>query len=451
MTDPPPRDYTSGSLVRNIWDLGLPLAGSSLLFSLPSIAESYWLGKVSRTALAAASMGMALRIVLISLIMGVSTGGMALVARHVGAREQEAADRATEQTQLLIVGAAVLLGAVGYTFAPALLRLMGAEGDTWGEAVRYARVIFVGLWAMELIPSMGAVLRGAGSADWAFRINVVSTGALLLLQPLLTLGLGPLPALGVQGAALAQVLGNTVGVAFQQMVFLTGRARVRIRLKDLGVDRHMMARILRLALPSSVERFMPNLAQTIMLKLVAAWGETTLAGYAVTTRLFGLAMMVTMGFGGAAPTLVGQNLGARKPTRAERSAWLVAAIACGLVVVTLIPLAWGAPRAIALFNSDPEIVAVGVRCLRIMALGRVFLTLATVIAMALRGAGDTLSPMWISTGTLWLVQIPLTYALPRIAGWGVTGLWVALTITPLVTAGAVCLRFLQGHWKTIRV
>lgn len=212
MTDRRQRDYTSGSLAHNIWDLGLPIMAGQVLFGLPGIAESFWLGKLGSAALAAASMGMALRIVMISLVMGLSTGGMALVARYVGAGEQEAADRATQQTQMLILMAVAVLGVMGFLCAPTFLQWMGAEGAVLGEGVRYAQVLFVGLWAMELIPSMNALFRGAGN-------------------------------------------------------------------NEVGVDRHMIARILRLALPTAVERFMPNLARTIMLGLVAAWGVTTLAGY----------------------------------------------------------------------------------------------------------------------------------------------------------------------------
>jgi Na+-driven multidrug efflux pump len=188
-----------------------------------------------------------------------------------------------------------------------------------------------------------------------------------------------------------------------------------------------------------------------MLGLVAVWGTTVLAGYTVATRIFHLTMMASMGLGSAAPALVGQNLGAHKPERAERSAWIVAGVAMGLVMLVLTPFAILAPKAIALFDAGPEVISIGTTCLRIMALGQVFLTLASVIGMALRGAGDTLSPMWISTGSLWLVQIPLAYGLPRITSWGATGLWVALAITPMVTATAVCLRFRQGQWKLKQV
>jgi putative MATE family efflux protein len=250
---------------------------------------------------------------------------------------------------------------------------------------------------------------------------------------------------------MAQVLGSTVGVGLQQYVLFSGRARVQIRLDDIQVDRHMIGRILRMALPTTVERLMPNSAQTIMLGLVAVWGEIVLSGYSVASRIFSLTLMMSMGLGGAAPTLVGQNLGAQKPERAQRSAWLVSAIAVGLVTALLSPVALLAPRIIALFNADPEVIALGARCLRIMALGQVFLALASVMSMALRGAGDTLSPMVISTGTLWLVQIPLAYGLPRIAGWETTGLWVALAVTPIVTASAVSFRFRQGKWKSIRI
>jgi len=451
MADHEQRDYTSGRLARNIWDLGLPMTAGWLLFGLPTIMESYWLGKLGSVALAAASMAMALRIVLISLIMGLSTGGMALVARHMGAGEQAAADQATQQTQVLILIAAALLGAAGFVLAPSLLGLMGAEGAMLREGVHYARVVFVGLWAMELIPSMAALLRGAGSAEWVFRISLVATGTIFFLQPLLILGWGPLPALGVGGAALAHVLGNAAGLVLQQYVFLTGRARIRIRLAGLGFDWRMMGRILRLALPAAVERFMPNLARTIMLGLVVLWGTATLAGYNVTTRIFTLTMMAGMGLGGVAPTLVGQNLGAQQPERAERSAWAVAGVAMALVVPVLIPLTVLAPQAIALFNTEPAVIAAGTHCLRVMATGQAFMSVAMIIAMSLRGAGDTLSPMLISTGALWLVQIPLAYGLSQAAGWGTTGLWLALSITPIVTAGAMSLRFRQGRWKVRRI
>mgnify|MGYP001150591035 CR=1 FL=1 len=451
MADREQCDYTSGRLARNIWDLGLPMTAGQLLFALPGIMESYWLGKLGSVALAAASMGTALRIVVISLIMGLSTGGMALVSRHVGAGEQAAADQATQQTQVLILIAAALLGAGGFVLAPPLLRLMGAEGAMLREGVRYARVVFVGLWAMELIPSMAALLRGAGSAECAFRISLVASVSACFLQPFLILGWGSLPSLGVRGAALAQVLGNTAGLVLQQYIFLTGRARIHIRLAELGFDRHMMGRILRLALPAAVERFMPNLARTIMLALIAAWGTATLAGYNVTTRVFSLTMMASMGLGAVAPTLVGQNLGAQQPERAERSAWAVAGVAMSLVVPLLIPLTLLAPQAIALFNTEPAVIAAGTHCLRVMATGQAFMSLGMIIAMSLRGAGDTLSPMLISTGTLWLVQIPLAYGLPQVAGWGTTGLWLALTITPIVSAGAMSLRFRQGRWKMRRI
>jgi putative MATE family efflux protein len=402
-------------------------------------------------ALAASSMGMALRVVFISLVMGLSGGGMALVARHIGARDQATADRATQQTELSILMATTLLGAVGALLAPTLLRWMGAEGVMLAEAVRYARVIFIGLWALELIPSMNALLQGAGSPEWAFRSTLLSVGTICLLQPLLILGWGPLPSLGVTGAALALVLGYATGLVLQQTVFLTGRARVRIPLQPLGIDGRMMVRILRLGLPIAVERFMPNLAQTIMLALVASLGTPTLAGYNVTTRLFSLAMMTGTGFGSVGGTLVGQNLGARQPGRAERSAWTVAGMATGLIAVVLLPLALLATAAVALFNREPEVIAAGSQCLRWMAAGQVFNTLGLSLTTALRGAGDTVSPMVISTGTLWLVQLPLAYGLSRAMGWGATGLWLALTITPMVTALAFSLRFRQGRWKTRRV
>ncbi|MGQ9630640.1 MAG: MATE family efflux transporter [bacterium] len=441
------RDPAEGNLIWNVWYLGLPMALSSFLFGLPGLSDAFWVGKLGPSALAGLGITVALRMLMISPIMGLATGGGAVIARYVGAGEGSRANLAAFQAVFLVVLFAGAIGATGFLFVGGLVRLMGGREDVVPLAIIYGRVIFAGLIAMEFLPSIGFLLNAAGSPNFTLWANIICTVVTLASEPLLIFGLGPLPGLGIGGAGLSIVFGSAVGSAYLLSVLLTGRARVRIDIRNLRLDWPIMRRIIAISLPSTAQRGMPNLSNTILMRIVSIYGTSALATYSVVMRAVGFLQSLCFGFSRASTTLVGQNLGAGKPLLAERSGWIVALITTGVMALGMGSMAIFARGAMGAFNADPEVVSMGVTMIRITAFGQVVLIFATSLDSALSGAGDTISPMVISTLSLWLVQLPLAYMFSRLTAWGPNGVWTALVFTNIFNGALMALRFWQGRWK----
>jgi len=421
------------------------------LFGVSGLVHAYWMGRVGRTALAAVTIGTTLRIALISPMMGLSAGGMAVVARHVGARDQRRADHAVMQTILLIFAFILPLCILGQLMGNTFLGWMGAEGALREEALAYLRIIFGGLVFMEMLPTLNGVIRGAGHPEYTLRINIVNVVMMLLLEPILVLGLGPLPAMGVRGAAWATVLSSASGVGAQLLTLRRGSAGLRIHLRNARPDRAVIKSVLKIALPTSAQRFSPNLAAALLMRLVTSFGNEVLTAYSVVMCLFGFLQCLPRGIGSATATIVGQNLGARRPARAERGTMLAVrgAIAASLVLfgaLTICPAG-----LLGLFDRTEAVLAIGMVATRYGLLWGTGMGWSTVVGMALGGAGDAVSPMLVNMGALWLVQLPLCWALSRGLGWGPQGIWAGMAVSFAVSAVAMALRFKGGRWKEIVV
>lgn len=446
-----PADYTSGSIVRNLWDLSWPMTLSMLLLTLPNVLDGVWLGRLGSEALAAAGLAMGLRITMISPLMALSMAGGAVVARYVGARDQENADRATLSVVLLMVISSGTMGIVGLAFKKHLLYLVGARDGVLPLAVQYVRVIFIGLIAMEMVPSLGGVFNAAGNPKIPLRVNLIVACSILVLEPFLVLGMGFFPGLGITGASLTLVIANTLGTLYAFYVLLTGRATARINVHDLRLDRRMIRRIVRIALPALVHRGTPNLAQTIRLRLISAYGAVPLAAYSIVMRMIQLALMPCTALTRATGVMVGQNLGAEKPQRSERAAYIAAAAIAVIATLMILSVSLSAHLVIGVFNREPEVMREATGLIRLLGIGQIFFTLNLAMEMGLVGAADTVSPMVISIIILWLVQLPLIYLLSRVMGLGTTGIWIALVISPLIQCAVTTLRFRQGYWKLKKI
>lgn len=443
----PQRDLTTGSLGRLVFKLALPSAAETALFQVATLLDIVWLGRLGGVALPAATLGYTLRLVLISPMMGLSVGGMALVARHLGARERRRADHAVMQTLLLVFAIVLPLSVVGLLFAPTFLRWMGAEGALLSDAVAYCRVIFAGLLFMEMLPTMNGVIRGAGHPEYTLRSNVANVGVMALAEPLLVLGLGPVPALGVAGAGWAVVLGSVAGIAVQLFILVRGSAGVTIRLADARPDLPTMGRILKVALPTAAQRFSPNLANAVLLRLVAGLGTDVLSAYSVVSRLFGFLQCLSMGIGNAAATMMGQNLGAGKPARAERATTIGMWSSLGVSLAAFGLLNVAAAPVLGLFARDATVIAIATQALLFTIVSGVGFGWLQVVSYALSGAGDALSPMVVNMAALWLVQLPACWALSGPLGLGAPGVWTGLAVGYLAGAAAITLQFRKGRWK----
>ncbi len=448
-TVPAMRDLAHGSIPRLIAILAAPATLEMALFSVVRLLDAYWMGQVSDLALASVVMGSTLRFVLISPMMGLSMGGMAVVARHVGRKDQELADNSVMQVLLLILFFSLPIAICGYLTAPTFLRWMGASGEILENAISYLRVIFIGLFFMECLPTMSGVIRGAGRPEYTLRINIINVVVLGVSEPILALGWGPIPALGVTGAAVASVLGSVAGVAGVFYLLLTGDAGVGLHLRHIKPDLDIMKGVLRIAIPNAAERLSPNLGSAAFLRIVAGFGDLVLTAYSVFQQVYQFFQAPTVGVSNASATMVGQNLGANEPDRSEESGWIGAWGAAGLSLVLYGVLAFGATYVLTWFHDDPRVIQVAAVGLYYSVVGAAGRGWGQVLGRALGGAGDAISPMVASIGALWMVQIPASWLL---SGWlGPPGIWAGMVLGDLAHALAMTWRFRQGRWKKIQV
>jgi putative MATE family efflux protein len=441
------RDLTRGSLNRAIWTLAPAMMLELGVLNVAQVLDTYWVGRLGSAALAAVTVCTTVRWVLNSLANGLGTGGMAVVARRIGGQDEETAGRAAGQTLLLGLGASLLLGGLGLAVAQPLLILLGADAEVLPLGLAYLRVALGGVFTLVLSFIINSMLRGAGEARWSMRVLIVSTATTVLLEPLLILGLGPLPPLGVVGSAWAFLLGYGVGLLMQIVLLVRGRTRLRLHLRHLQPDLPLMKRILAIALPSTVQMTLRSSSRLAILALVGFYGTFATAGYGVANRLLLMALIPCFGLGNAASTLVGQNLGAGQPERSARSAWWVSAYAAGYMAIMAVLLSLFAPSLIALFDPTPQVVAHGAECLRLVAWSEVATAIGVVLASSFGGAGNTVPAMAVNLISLWGLEVALALGLSRGLGWGVTGVWWGRALANLANGLLFWLWFRQGRWK----
>jgi putative MATE family efflux protein len=294
---------------------------------------------------------------------------------------------------------------------------------------------------MEMVPSVSGMLNAAGASSVGLTMRLWVMVTMLIAEPLLV------QWFGLEGAVLALVGSNAVGMFWGLGVLLSGRAPVRIDVHNLKLDFQMMKRILRIALPGVLQRGTPNLANSLLTRIVSSYGATTLAAWSIVQRVARFAQTPSMGLAFVVPAMVGQNLGAGKPQRAERAVKLISRIVVSVMVVVLGGLVLLAPQIMAFFSDDPASVSAGVQILRILSLGYLAFAFNGVYDAAQGGAGDTTSPMVINMIALWLIQLPLALLLPRIPALGTNGIWFALVIGWCIQAALMVWRYRQGHWK----
>ena len=443
----PSRDYTTGSLNKNIWLLAVPMVLEMGLVSIFRVADMFWVGKLGPDALAAITIGENIRWALSGLAMGQGIGGLAVVARRIGEKDEEGANHATLQAILLALGLALLISAVGYAFSEPMLHLLGTEPEVMPEGLAFLHVTFAGLAGFLMVPIVNSLFRGAGEARKALVVRMLAYGIGIVVEPVLIFGLGPLPPLGVAGAALSLVGSQWLGFLLQLGILSTGRARIRLDLRHLRVDPPLMLKIFRIALPSTIQMTLRSFSRATLLGIVALYGTFAVAAYGVAARVFMTVFVPGFGLGNAAATLVGQNLGAEKPERAARSAWLISGYNAALMIACIAVIVPLAEPIITAFNDTPGVVTLGAEALRVFAIGYVFSAMGSVLARGLDGAGNTLPAMVINLLTLWGIQIPLAWLLSSLLGWGTTGLWAGISAANVANGLIFAYWFRRGRWK----
>jgi len=443
-------DLTRIGLNRAIWLLAVLMTLEMAVNSVYQIADLYWVGRLGSEALAAVSIAGMVRWAIVSLSNGLSIGGLAIVARRIGERRPEAADHATTQAVVFALVASLGMALLGLATMRPLLVLLGADQHVLPLGLAFLRVTYLGLWAVVMVPVINALFRGAGDANIAFGVLAFANLFNVVLEPFLVLGWGPFPRLGVTGAALSMIIAQGLGLVLQLLILLSGRARIRLNLHHLRPDPTIIRRIVDIGTPSTVQMFLRAASRVIVLGLVGMFGTYALAGYGVANRVLLVAFIPGFGLGNAAATLVGQNLGARQPDRASKSAWIIAGYNVTLMSAFALFAFPMASRLVAVFDATPAVVGYGSAALRIIAVSYLFSAVGVVMGRSLDGAGNTVPAMAINAFSLWGMQIPLAYVLTR-THLGADGIWWAIAVANIANGLLMAYWFRRGGWKRRQV
>lgn len=444
------RDYTEGPIGRAILLLAIPMVLEMVLESVFAVVDVFWVSKLGPDAIATVGLTESMLALLYAVAIGLSMAAMATVARRTGEKNPEGAAAAAVQAISLGIAIAVPVGVFGATFAPKLLTLMGAPAGVLVH-VGFTRVMLGGNVVILLLFLINAIFRGAGDAAIAMRVLWLANIINLFLDPCLIFGLGPFPALGVTGAAVATTCGRGIAVIVQLVVLFRGRGRIAIALRHLHLDPTVMLRMLRLSGNAILQVMIGTASWIGLVRILSGFGSAVLAGYTIAIRIIVFAILPSWGMSNAAATMVGQSLGAGKPERAEKSVWIAGFYnMIFLGGVGLLFVLFTRPL-ISLFTSDPAVIPIGVSCLKTVSYGFLFYAYGMVMVQAFNGAGDTFTPTVINFVCFWLWEIPLAYFLAKKAGFGPRGVFLAIAIAFSTIAVVGSIAFRSGNWKRKKV
>ncbi len=444
-------DFTAGPLGRAVLLLAIPMVLETVLESLFAVVDIFWVSRLGPAAVAAVGLTESLLSVIYALAMGLGIGVTALVARRMGEQRPEAAARATAQALLLGTVAALVLGTAGAVLAPRLLALMGAEPAVVATGAGYTRVMLGGEATVILLFLMNAAFRGAGDAAIAMRVLWTANAVNLVLDPILIFGLGPIPALGVTGAAVATTTGRGIGVLVQLWALWRGRGRLAPARADLTPDPATMGALVRLSATGTLQMCVGMLSWIVLVRILAGFGSVALAGYTIAIRLVIFALFPSWGLSNAAATLVGQALGARRPERAVAAVRMAGRYNFWFLFAVGVLFVAGAPWLVARFTADAAVAAQAVACLRVVGLGFPIYAWGMVLTQAFNGAGDTWTPTWLNLLCFWILELPLAWALAHPAGIGPLGVYAAIPVAFSTLAVASWALFRRGRWQQAAV
>ncbi len=445
------QDYTTGSLNRAILLLAVPMVLEMVLESLFAVVDVFWVGRLGANAIATVGLTESLLSLIFAVGIGLSMSTTAMVARRIGEKDPEGAAVAGVQAIVLGLITSVAIGIPCFIYAPDLLRLMGASNDIVVLGSNYARIALGGSGAILMLFLNNAIFRGAGDAAIAMRLLWVSNIINLVIDPCLIFGWGPFPRLGVTGAALATFTGRSIGVAYQFYRLLRGSERIRILSRQLRVDFGVLWRLVRVSLTGILQFAIAHTSWIGLVRIVSVFGAAALAGYTIAIRIVVFVILPSWGLSNAAATLVGQNLGAKKPERAEQAVWRTGfynMLFLGSVGVFFI---FFAEPIVRLFTQDPAVIPLAAKCLRIVSYGNIGYAYAMVMLQAFNGAGDTVTPTIVNFFGFWLLEIPLAYWLAIRMGWKSDGAFYAIVVAECSIAAASAVLFKRGKWKTQKI
>ena len=446
--------YTQGSIRIAVFLLAIPMILELGFESVFAVVDMYFVSHLPNSKNAIATVGLTESVISLvyTIAIGLSTAATAVVARRIGEKNPEAATHAGAQAIIISMMVAVVLSVAGIVFAADILRLMGAAPIVVEEGTSFTRIMMGGSTVIILLFLINGIFRGAGDAAMAMRSLWIASIFNIILCPLLIYGYGPFPELGLKGAAIATTIGRGAGVIYQCYHLFGGNRSIKMKLPHFKWDAPIIKTLFEVAWPATLQFFIQSGSWIVLAWLVSVTGGTEAsAGYQVAIRNVVFFILPAWGLSNAAATLVGQNLGAKEPLRAEQSVLLTTKYNAIFMAGVMLLFIFFASPIISIFTKEPEVHRFGVLSLQIIGSGYIFYGIGMVMIQALNGAGDTKTPTWINFVCFWLFQIPLAYLLAKTFGLGPVGAFLAIPIAETLIALTAWYYFKKGKWKEVQV
>lgn len=442
------RDFTEGSITVALVVLSIPMILEMSMEALFAIVDTFFVAKLGAESVAVVGLTESVLALIYAVAIGLSIGATATVARRVGEHDMDEAARAATHVVYLGIAVSVLMGAAGVVFAPNILRLLGADPAVTELGLPFFRIMFGTNVVIVFLFLLNGIFRGAGDAAIALRVLILANGLNIILDPLLIFGVWIFPEMGVTGAGIATVIGRGVGVTFAAWaLFFRKSGRLVVNREHWRFDPKLLWHLVTLSGTAVLQLLIATLSWSGLVMIVAAFGSVAIAGYQIGLRVIIFVILPAVGLANAAATLVGQNLGAGKPERAERSVWTAGFLNAALLGLAGLFFVIFPGLVIQIFTDDPAIAAYGRDCLRIVGYGYAFYGLGMVMESSFNGAGDTWTPTYLNFIIFWMFEIPLAYVLAHTLGWGPAGVFWAITLAFSMLAVVAALLFKRGKWK----
>ena len=442
------RDFTNTSLGKAIFILSVPMVLEMVMESVFAVVDIFFVSKLGPDAVATVGLTESAMTVVYALGIGLSMATTALVSRRIGEKNAKEAGVVAFQAILLGIFLSLIIAIPGVLFSKQFLSLMGASEKMVEKGYLFPMVMFGGNAVIMLLFIINAVFRSSGDAAISMRVMWFANIINLILDPLLIFGIGPFPELGIMGAAVATTTGRGIAVLYQFYLLFKGNHRIRLYFNSLKIKLDVILKLIKISGGGILQNLIATSSWILMVRIISASGSDALAGYTIAIRIIIFLLLPAWGLSNAASTLVGQNLGAKKPDRAEKSVWVTGYVnmifmgSLGLLLF-IFPEFW-----IRIFISDTLVVENGVLALRIISTGFVFYALGMVMMQGFNGSGDTLTPTKINFFCFWLFEIPLAWFLAIALKMGITGASLAIVTAESLLALIALLLFRKGKWKT---
>jgi len=444
-------EFTTGSIRKAVFMLSIPMILEMMMESIFAIVDIAYVSRVSVNAVATIGLTESVITLVYAIAIGLSMAATAVVARRVGEKDLKGARQAAMQAILLGIAVAVSIGAVGFLYSKEILALMGGEPDLIAEGYGYTKLLIGGNITIVLLFLINAIFRGAGDASVAMWTLVLSNGLNIILDPVFIFGWGPIPEFGVMGAAIATNIGRGTAVIFQLGILFFGWSRIKLAVSDIVLRTGVMLNLIKVSLGGIAQFLIGTSSWVFLMRLMSEFGSEVLAGYTIAIRVMMFTFMPAWGMSNAAATLVGQNLGAKQPERAEKSVWITGKYnAYFMLAVSLIYLFF-APEIIGLFTNVISVVENGALCLQVVAAGYIFYAYGMVVSQAFNGAGDTKTPTKINLIAFWAFQLPFAYLAAITFELGALGVFLAITLAEVMLSVIAIIWFRKGYWKKVQV